>query len=137
VLRAPELNAHSRWGLTRVEMKGRITPSPYYPITTLLLMQPRIWLAFWAAKRTLLAHVIFLPPLSPSASVQWRDTIHPSVCADMRIAPTQVQDLALGLVESYKVHMGPQLKADKASLPSSLSTAPLSLVSSANLLRVH
>jgi len=58
------------------------------------------------------------------------------------IAPTHVQDLALGLVEPHEVLMGPLLKLVQvplwmASLPSGMSTAPLSLVSSANLLRVH
>ncbi|PKU38474.1 hypothetical protein llap_11223 [Limosa lapponica baueri] len=47
----------------------------------------------------------------------------------------------LGLVGLHEVHMGPPLKPVKvlltASLPSSESTALLSLVSSANLLRMH
>jgi len=36
-----------RWGLTRAEQRGRI-PSLAL-LATLLLMQPRVWLAFWAA----------------------------------------------------------------------------------------
>jgi len=54
------------------------------------------------------------------------------------VAPTQVQDPALGLVEPYEAHMGPLLKLVQvplmASLPSGMLTAPLSLGSSANLL---
>jgi len=35
-----------------------------------------------------------------------------------RIAPTQVQDLALGLVELHEVHMGPPLKVPLDGIPS-------------------
>jgi len=57
------------------------------------------------------------------------------------IALTQVQDLEPGLVEPHEVHMGPLLKLVKVPLdanpfPTSKSTAPLSLVSPANWLRV-
>ncbi|KAK4831119.1 LOW QUALITY PROTEIN: hypothetical protein QYF61_015422 [Mycteria americana] len=58
-----------------------------------------------------------------------------------RIALTQVQDLALGLVEPHEVYRSPVLELVQVPLdgiPSfSVSTTPLSLVSSANLLRVH
>jgi len=57
------------------------------------------------------------------------------------IASIQVQDVALDLVELHEVHTGPPLKPVKVPLdgkPSSnVSTAPHSLVSSANLLRMH
>ncbi|KAK4825953.1 LOW QUALITY PROTEIN: hypothetical protein QYF61_003471 [Mycteria americana] len=54
------------------------------------------------------------------------------------IAPTQVHDLALGLVEPHQVHMGPLLELVQVPLDGiPVSTGPLSLVSSANLLRVH
>ena len=58
------------------------------------------------------------------------------------IDPTHVQDLALGLVELREVCTGSPLQPakvppDGTSLPSSMSTAPHSSVSSANLLRVH
>jgi len=43
----------------------------------------------------------------------------------------------LGLVEPHEVHMGPFLELVQASHPSGVVNAPLSLVSSANLLRVH
>ena len=38
---------YSRWGLTRAERRGRITSHDL--LAMLLLMQPRIQLAFWAA----------------------------------------------------------------------------------------
>ncbi|KAK4829642.1 hypothetical protein QYF61_005935 [Mycteria americana] len=47
VLRAPELDAALQGGLTRAEQRGRI-PSLAL-LATLLWMQPRIRLAFWAA----------------------------------------------------------------------------------------
>ncbi|KAK4818807.1 hypothetical protein QYF61_019736 [Mycteria americana] len=57
----------------------------------------------------------------------------------LRIASTQVQDLALGLVELHEVHMGSSLSRSlyMAYLPCRVSTAPLSMMSSSNLLRVH
>ena len=39
---------YSRWGLTSAEQKGRITS--LHLLATLLLMQPRIQLAFWTAR---------------------------------------------------------------------------------------
>jgi len=57
------------------------------------------------------------------------------------VALTQVQDLALGLVEPREVHTGPLLELVwvpvDVSCPSGVSAAPLSLVSSADLLRVR
>jgi len=55
------------------------------------------------------------------------------------VAPTQMQGLALGFVEPREFHMDPLLELVlwTASHPSGVSTAPLSLVSSANFLRVH
>ena len=52
-----------------------------------------------------------------------------------------MQGLALGLVEPHEVYIGPLLKLCKslsrASRPSGMTTTPHSLLSSANLLRVH
>jgi len=39
-----------------------------------------------------------------------------TVCIDMGVALTQVQDFALGLAEPYEVHMGPLLKPVKVCL---------------------
>jgi len=52
------------------------------------------------------------------------------------VALTQVQDLALGLVEPHEVHTGPLLKLVQVPLDG-IPSAPLRLVSSADLLRVH
>ncbi|KAK4829865.1 hypothetical protein QYF61_007257 [Mycteria americana] len=62
------------------------------------------------------AHIVssypaFHPPASPSPSLQGcSQSLHPPACIDTGIAPTQVQDLALGFVEPHEVHMGPLLK---------------------------
>jgi len=52
----------------------------------------------------------------------------------LRVALTQVQDLALGLVEPQEVHMGPLLKLVQVPVDGILSVrcvnGPLSLVSS-------
>ena len=59
----------------------------------------------------------------------------------LRIAPTHVQDLALGLVELGEIHTDPLLKPVTVPLDGILSfrvaSAPLSLVSSANVLRAR
>jgi len=57
-----------------------------------------------------------------------------------RIPPTQVQDCALDPVELPEFSTGPPLKPSQVSLdsiPTHMSTAPLSLMSSATLLRGH
>ncbi|KAK4828888.1 hypothetical protein QYF61_001446 [Mycteria americana] len=58
---------------------------------------------------------IFHPPVSPSPSLQGcSQCIHPlQPILILGIAPTQVQDLALGLVELHIVHIGPLLKPVK------------------------
>jgi len=58
------------------------------------------------------------------------------------VAPTHVQDLELGLVEPHEVHTGPPLQLVQVPLDGIPSfwrakCTPLSLVSSADLLRVH
>lgn len=54
------------------------------------------------------------------------------------LAPAQVQDLALVLVGLHEVHMIPVLQVPLGgSCPAGKSAAPLSLVSAADLLRVH
>ena len=56
------------------------------------------------------------------------------------IAPPQVQHPAFGLVKLHQVHVGlfkPAQVIMDASLPSAVSAASLSLLSSANLLRVY
>ncbi|KAK4818440.1 hypothetical protein QYF61_013127 [Mycteria americana] len=84
----------------------------------------------------------FHPPGPPSPSPQGcSESLHLPACTDMGVAPTQAQDLALGLVEPHEVRTGPPLKPLKVPLDgipsSSMLTTPHSLVSLANLLRVH
>ncbi|KAK4831314.1 hypothetical protein QYF61_016803, partial [Mycteria americana] len=87
---APELDAALQGGLTRAEQRGRI-PSLAL-LATLLWMQPRIRLAFWAV------------------------SAHCQPVFVLGIALTHVQDLALGLVELPEVCMGPPLKPVKVPL---------------------
>ena len=53
---------YARWSLTSAEQWGRITSLNL--LTTFLLMQPRIWLSFWAVR----AHCWLMSSL-PSASI--------------------------------------------------------------------
>jgi len=56
----------SRWGLTRVEQRGRITSLNL--LATLLLMQPRIQLAFGPTVQcTLVAHIKFSSTSTPKS----------------------------------------------------------------------
>ncbi|KAK4822863.1 hypothetical protein QYF61_020714 [Mycteria americana] len=53
----------------------------------------------------------FHPPVSPSPFLQGcSQSLHPPACIDTGVAPTQVQDPALGLVEPHEVHTGPLLE---------------------------
>ena len=65
----------------------------------------------------------------------------PQLVLSVEVALTQVPDLAFGFVEPHEVHLGPLLSLLKSlwmvSHPSGVLNIPHSLVSSANLLRVH
>jgi len=73
----------SRWGLTRVEQRGRITSLNL--LAMLLLMQPRIWLAFWAAStqcRLVSGFSSTSTPPSPSPQSCSQSVLCPaSICA--------------------------------------------------------
>ncbi|KAK4816395.1 hypothetical protein QYF61_016712 [Mycteria americana] len=75
-------------------------------------MQPRTWLVFWAVS----AHCWLMSSFSSSSIPKSTSTgllsipSSPSLVLILRVAPTQVQDLVLGLVEPHEVHMGPLLK---------------------------
>jgi len=132
----------SRWGLTREEQSGRITSLDLLAI--LLLMQPRMRLAFCAAS----AHCCLTSSFSSSNTPK-------TILAGMlltsvliaEIASIPVHDPALGLVELHEVHTGPllrlvQVPLDGVQVPLEgisfpQACQPSSLVSSANLLRVH
>ena len=92
--------------------------------------------------RTAGSHPASGPPGPPSPSLQGCSQGDlPQSVSIPGIAPTQQQHPALGLTEPHWVHMGPLLQPVQILLhgfPSfRVSTAPLSLVSLANLLRVH
>jgi len=90
---------YSRWGLTRAEQRNRIPSLDL--LATLLLMQPRIWLAF--------AHIQFFIHQYHQVLLH-RAPLNPFITQSVRIlgiALIQVQDLALGLVEHHEVHVGP------------------------------
>ena len=80
---------YCRWGLMRVEQRGKI-PSLHL-LATLLWMQPRTRLAFWAAG----AHGRLMSNLS--------STRIPESVLILGRALSPVQDLALGLVELQEV----------------------------------
>jgi len=101
---------YSKWGLTRAEQRGRITSLDL--LVMLLLMQPRIWLAFQAAS----AHCwLMLNLLSTDPQILLlRASLKPfsgQPVSVLAIAPTQVQDLAPGFVELHEVGMGPPLSS--------------------------
>ncbi|KAK4819180.1 hypothetical protein QYF61_025995 [Mycteria americana] len=97
VLRTPDLDAVLQGGLSRAEQRGRILSLDL--LATLLWMQPRIRLPFWAASypQVLLRRAALNPFIPQSVLI-------------LGIALAQVQDLALGLVEPHEVHTGPLLK---------------------------
>ena len=112
-------------------------------LATLLLMQPRIQLAFWPVSAHCWLIVSFPSTDTPKSFSTGLLSIHSLASVSVfGIALNHVQDPALGLVESHEVSTGPplqpvQVPLDGTSLPSSVLTAPHSLATSANLLRVH
>ncbi|KAK4812332.1 hypothetical protein QYF61_017109 [Mycteria americana] len=101
---------YSRWGLTRAEQRGRITSLDL--LATLLFMQPRIWLAFWAAS----AHCQLTSSFSSTSTPKSFSAGLLSIPSSLKpvlilgITLTQLQDPALGLVEPQEVHMGALLE---------------------------
>ena len=106
----------------------------------LLLMQSRIWLAF--CEGTLLAHVQ-LPGHEKKTSTT-RSFLE-GLCFPfisqlvlvMGVDLIQVQDLVFRFVEPHEVYLGLSRSLWMASHTSGVSTEPYSVLSSANLLRVH
>ncbi|KAK4822069.1 hypothetical protein QYF61_009330 [Mycteria americana] len=131
VLRAPELDAALQGGLTRAEQRGR-TPSLAL-LATLRVMQPRTRLAFWAASthcRLMSSFSSTGTPKSFSAGLLSIPS-SPSLCRTLHLP-------LLDLMRFTQAHFSSLSRSLwMTSRPSAVSTAPLSLVSSANLLRVH
>lgn len=95
---------HCRWGLTREQQRGRIPSLPL--LATFLWMQPRTHLSFWAAS----SQCQGTSSPSSSSTLLSRAALHlsiPQPVWEPGIAPTQVQHLALGLVEPHEFHVGP------------------------------
>jgi len=97
----------------------------------------------WCCERTLPGHGQLFIPHHPQVLLI-RAALHPFIPQPVSIAglaPTQAQDPALGLVEPHMFHTGPLLQLVQVPLdaiPSlRLVNHTLSLVSSANVLRVH
>ncbi|KAK4832076.1 hypothetical protein QYF61_020632 [Mycteria americana] len=75
-----------RWGLTRVGCRDRITSLDL--LATLLLMQPRIWLAFWAASTHCQLMSSFSSTSTPKSSSAGLLSIpsSPSLCRTLHLA---------------------------------------------------
>jgi len=97
----------SRWDLMRVEQRGRIPSLDL--LATLLLMEPRIRLAFWAASAHGRLASRFSSTSTPKSFSSGLLSIpHPVLIPG--VALTQMQDPALGLAEPHEIHTGPLLK---------------------------
>ena len=123
-----------------MEQVGQTTPSPCWPVP-LVAAQDAVRL--WGCKRTLLACVQPFVHQGPQILLR-RDGLSEFFSQPVHIsgiAPTHVQHLAFGLVESHQVHVCSISNLFRSlwmtSLPSVVSVAPLSLVSPSDLLRVH
>ena len=91
--------------------KGKVEGNNHlsFPLATPLLSQPRIQLAFWAAS-ALLAHVeLFVHQYAQVLSRAVLNELFSQSVLIFGIARTQVQHLALGLIEPHNVLMGPLL----------------------------
>ncbi|KAK4817624.1 LOW QUALITY PROTEIN: hypothetical protein QYF61_021527, partial [Mycteria americana] len=91
---------------------------------------------------TLLAHIQLAVDQHPQVLFHWAafQPLFPKPVALHGVVVTQVQDLALSFVEPHTIDLSPWIQPVQvplAFLPSSRSTLPHNLVSSANLLRVH
>lgn len=79
----------SRWSLTGVQWKGRITS--FYKLAMLLCMKPRVWLSFWVAS----AHCWLFTHRYPQALL-FRTTLYPFILLSILISgivSVQVQEL--------------------------------------------
>ena len=131
----------SRWGLTRAELRGTVTS--VVPLFTLLLMQPSIWLACWAASKhcwlvmslsSINIYKSFTSGLLSSHSL-------PSLYLCLGLPLPKCRTLHLALLNFMRVTWAQLSRLSRslwiASLLSYVPVTPLKLVSSANLMRVH
>jgi len=107
---------YSGGNLMRVEQRGRIDSLDL--LATRLLMQSRVLLAFWAAS----AHYHLMSNFSSTSipKVLLRRAALSQFTMQSILLPaialTQGQDLTLGLVEVFEVHIGPLLNPVKVPL---------------------
>lgn len=97
-----------RWGLTRAELKRRI--SSLELLVTLLLIQPRIPLAFWAVSAHCCFCLVFHQPSSPAPSASLQGSIHFLLSLDFmpKTATTQETDwMALKVLSNAKASIIP------------------------------
>lgn len=124
----------SRWSLTRVQLRGRITS--FYKLAMLLCMQPRVWLSFWVASAHCQLKSNFSFTCIPKPFSSGLLSIHLSHILYWYRGLSQPKCRTC-LVELHEFFpLKPVQALCMASLLSSVSTAPLSLVSPTNLLQV-
>ena len=122
------------------EQVGQTTPSPCWP-ATLVAAQDAVCL--WGYKRTLLAYVqTFVHQAPKSCSAEMLSVrSFPSLCTYLGLPQPMFNTLHLGLLNLIRftyAHFSRLFGSLwMTSVPSVVSVAPLSLVSSSDLLRVH
>ncbi|KAK4808270.1 hypothetical protein QYF61_020751 [Mycteria americana] len=116
VLRTPELDAVLRVGSHQSAVEGQ-NPLPR-PAGHAALDAAQDTVGFLGCKRTLLAHVQLFIHQYPQVLLL-RAALNPFIpqpALILGVAPTQMQDLALGLVDPHEVHMGPLLQLAQVPL---------------------
>ena len=141
VLRAPELDARLQVGSHQNGAEGQnplLRPAGHASFDA-----AQDTIGFLGCERTLLGHVELLINQHPQVRVL-RAALNPFSAQPvfvLGIVPIHVQDVAFGLVEPHEFRTGPLSSLSRslwmASHPASVLTGPHSLVSSANLVRVH
>jgi len=124
MLEAPELDAVLQVGSHQSRVKGqKHLPRPTGH-DSLDAAQDMVGLL--ARERTLLAHVLFIyqyPQVHLSRAAL--NPFIPQPVLILGVAPTQLQDLALDLVEPVEVHTGPLIKLVWVPLDGVLSLKPV------------
>ena len=128
----------SRWALTRAEQRGRIPSLDL--LATVLWMQPRIQLAFWAVSTHCRVMLSFLSSRIPKSFSSGLLSMHspPTLYLCLALPPPMCRTLHLALLNFLRFTQAHPSSLSRslwmASLPSSMSTTLHSLVLSANLL---
>lgn len=131
----------SRWSLMGVEQRGRVTSLDL--LATLLLMQLKIWLAFWSASAHWWLMLSFLSTNTPKCFSTGLLSIPsspiPYLCLGLPWPMCRTLHLALMIVMRFaQAHFSSLSRSLRmTSFPRSMLTTPHSWVLLANLLRVH